>query len=202
MYPFDFEPSNKGINPEEIFAVMPLAEEYKDVFNILIKNATSQVAARRGIKLEAFRSDLDPRTVARWIQVLEHLYPAQIVLGVLTEKINPNVFYELGIAHATQPLSRQVLIAEKEYFPRFDTKDLIFMRYDHGNVAASIDELAKRIEAALDSWRYENELLVRKAIARLSPFDFEFVMAWGSLSFCCNIHKRGWPGKISEDHGD
>lgn len=179
MYPYDFEPSNKGINPEEIFVVLPLAEKYKDVFNILIKNATSQVAARRGITLKAFRSDLDPRTVAGWIQVLEHLYPAQIVLGVLTEETNANVFYELGIAHATQPLSRQVLIAEKAYAPRFDTKDLIFMRYDPANLATSIDELALRIESALDSWKYENELVIKRAIARLSPFDFEFVMAWG-----------------------
>ena len=182
MYPYDFEPSNKGINQEDIFVVMPLAEKYKDVFNILIKNATSQVAARRGITLKAFRSDLDPRTMSGWIQVLEHLYPAQIVLGVLTEETNANVFYELGIAHATQPLSRQVLIGEKAYAPRFDTKDLIFMRYDPANVAASIDELALRIETALDTWKYESELLIRRAIARLSPFDFEFVMAWGHVA--------------------
>ena len=50
---------------------------------------------------------------------------AQIVLGVLTDD-NPNVFYELGIAHATQPITRQILIAENGYKPRFDTKDLIY----------------------------------------------------------------------------
>lgn len=122
MYPYNFEPSNKGLNPEEIFVVMPFDSKYDDVFNILIKKATAHVAAERGITLEPFRTKQDRRTLSGWIHVLEHLYPAQIVLGVLTEEINGNVFYELGIAHATQPLSRQVLIAEENYTARFDTK--------------------------------------------------------------------------------
>jgi hypothetical protein len=136
---------------------------------------------------------LDPRTVPGWIQVLEHLYPAQIVLGVLTEETNANVFYELGIAHATQPLSRQVLIAEKAYSPRFDTKDLIFMGYDPANLEASLDELVLHIEAALDSWKYENELLIKRAIAQLSPYDFEFVMAWGYAPYFALTTAGGGP---------
>ena len=31
---------------------------------------------------------------------MEHLYTAQITLGVLTSTVNGNVQYELGIAHA------------------------------------------------------------------------------------------------------
>ena len=114
---------------------------------------------------------------------MEHLYPARIVLGVLTDETNANVFYELGIAHATQPLSRQVLIAENSYVPDFDTKDLIFMKYDPLCVSDSIDELTIRIESALDSWSYEQELLVKKAIASLSPYDFEVMIDCRSQSY-------------------
>jgi hypothetical protein len=46
MYPYNFEPSNKGLNPEEIFVVMPFDPKYDNVFNILIKKATAQVAAK------------------------------------------------------------------------------------------------------------------------------------------------------------
>jgi hypothetical protein len=179
MYPYDFEPFNKGLNPEEIFVVMPFGRKYDDVFDILIKRGTAQVAAKRGITLEPFRTKQDRRTVSGWRQVLEHLYPAQILLGVLTKVINGNVFYELGIAHATQPLNRQVLIAEKNYKPLFDTKDLIFMRYNPTKVEDSVDELTSCIEAALDGWYYEQEILVKRAIAKLSPFDFEVTMDWG-----------------------
>jgi hypothetical protein len=193
MYPYDFEPSNKGINPGEIFAVMPLAQKYNAVFENLIEKATGQVADKRGITLRAFRSDKDLRTLSGWIQVMEHLYPAQIVLGVLTEEINANVFYELGIAHATQPLSRQILIAENNYDPRFDTKDLIFMRYDPADPAASVDELALWIGNALNSWSYKQELVIRKAIAQLSPFDFEFMMIWGGHRNFAIGTSRGGP---------
>jgi hypothetical protein len=81
-------------------------------------------------------------------EVLEHLYQAQIVFGVLTAEINANVYYELRIAHATQPLSCQPLIAGEGYQPQFDTKDLIFMQLDPGHLAASVDSLDESVEAA------------------------------------------------------
>ena len=183
MYPYNFTPSTRGINHEEIFVVMPFDRKYDCVFDELIKKAVSNVARRKDVTLRTFRADKDPRTVSGWIEVLEHLNPAKIVLGVLTEEINANVYYELGIAHATQPLSRQVLIAEKNYDPKFDIKDLIFMRYDPLNVSSSISALTTRIENALDSWSYEQELLVNKAIKSLAPYDFEVLIDCGHESY-------------------
>jgi hypothetical protein len=179
MYPYNFEPTLRGLNPEEVFVVMPFKSEYETVFKDLIEVATGRAAKKLKRSLRACRTKGDPRTVSGWIEVLEHLYPAQIVLGVLTVEINANVYYELGIAHATQPLSRQVLIAEEGYQPQFDTKDLIFMRYDPGDLAASVESLAERIEAALTSWSQDQERLVSNAIAKLSPYDFEVVMDLG-----------------------
>jgi len=101
-----------------------------------------------------------------------------VVLGVLTKQINANVQYELGIAHATQPIRRQVLIAEDGYEPAFDTKDLIFMRYKSRSVTNFVKELSKRIETALSEWEVEQEKLVRHAIAKITPFEFEIVMTW------------------------
>lgn len=101
MYPFSFRPSTKGINHREVFVVMPFDPEYDCVFHELIEKAVSIVADRKKTDLYPFRTDKDPRTVLGWVEVLEHLYPAKIVLGVLTKETNANVFYELGIAHAT-----------------------------------------------------------------------------------------------------
>jgi hypothetical protein len=109
---------------------------------------------------------------------MEHLYTAQVVLGVLTSMVNANVQYELGIAHATQPITRQVLIAEKDYKPQFDTKDLIFMEYSPLSPGDSVEELAARIRTALESWDVDQEIIVRHAVAKLAPFDFEFIMQW------------------------
>lgn len=128
MYPYDFRPKQKAINFTEVFVVMPF-EEYDDVFNKLIKPATEKANEllndTEHQALSAYRTKDDIRTTSGWINVLEHLLTAQIVMGVLTSN-NPNVFYELGIAHATEPITRQILIANKGYQPKFDTKDLIY----------------------------------------------------------------------------
>jgi hypothetical protein len=76
---------------------MPLAKEYNNIYNTLIKDAVDEANNLRNVaneeeKLICLRADDDI--------VLENLMTAQIVLGVLTDK-NPNVFYELGIAHST-----------------------------------------------------------------------------------------------------
>src|SRR4030067_336127 len=146
MYPYDFTPTLKGLNPEEVFVVMPFATKYDPIYNDLVKPAVDDAAKNLKRRLGAYRTKGDLRTTTGWLEVMEHLYPAQVILGVLTKKVNPNVQYELGIAHATQPIRRQVLIAEKGYKPVFDTKDLIFMEYSPRLPGASVGELAGRIQ--------------------------------------------------------
>lgn len=181
MYPYDFTPTLKGLNPEEVFVVMPFAPAYDSIFTDLVKPAVATAAKSLKRKLRAYRTKGDLRTTSGWIEVMEHLYTAQIVLGVLTKQVNANVQYELGVTHATQPMRRQVLIAEKNYKPAFDTKDLIFMQYSPSSPVDSIAELADRIQTALREWEVEQEDIVRHAIAKITPFEFEIVMHWAQV---------------------
>lgn len=178
MYPYAFSPSHKGLNPEEVFVVMPFKNEYDQIFADLISPAVDSAAKSLKRTLKAYRTKGDLRTTSGWIEVMEHLYTAQVVLGVLTEHVNANVQYEIGIAHATQPIRRQVLIAEETYEPAFDTKDLIFMKYSPSSPVDSITGLADRIQTALQEWDVEQEAIIRHAIAKITPFEFEFIMQW------------------------
>ena len=180
MYPYDFTPTRKGLNPEEVFVVMPFADEYDQVYKDLVKPAVDSAANSLKRVLKSYRTKGDLRTTSGWIEVMEHLYTAQVVLGVLTEQVNANVQYELGIAHATQPIRRQVLIAEDDYEPAFDTKDIIFMKYSPSSPVDSVADLADRIRTALREWEIEQEAIVRHAIAKITPFEFEIVMQWAS----------------------
>ena len=180
MYPYDFTPTLKGLNAEEVFVVMPFASDYDPVYTGLIKKAVASAAKRLKRRLTAYRTKGDLRTTSGWLEVMEHLYTAQFVLGVLTKRVNANVQYELGIAHATQPIRRQVLIAEKGHKPAFDTKDLIFMQYSPNSPPDSVAELSDRIQTALQEWEVEQEAIVRHAIAKITPFEFEIVMQWAS----------------------
>jgi hypothetical protein len=178
MYPYDFNPSLRGLNPEEVFVVMPFAPVYDPIYTDLVEPGVRAAGLNLQRPLRAYRTKGDLRTTAGWIEVMEHLFTAQIILGVLTSAVNGNVQYELGIAHATQPICRQVLIAEKDYTPQFDTKDLIFMEYSALSLGDSVEELAARIRTALEGWDVNQETIVRHAIAKLAPFDFEFIMQW------------------------
>jgi len=180
MYPYDFTPKLKSLNPEEVFVVMPFAGDYDNINTELIDPAVALAGRKLGRTLRAYRTKGDLRTISGWIEVMEHLYTSQVSLGVLTNTVNANVQYELGIAHSSQPIQRQVLMAERGHKPAFDTKDLIFMEYSASSPSDSLVELAERIQASIESWRVEQEAIVQRAIAKISPFEFEIVMQWGS----------------------
>lgn len=174
-------PTRKGLNPEEVFVVMPFANQYDPVYDNLVQPAVASAAKSLNRSLSSYRTKGDLRTTSGWIEVMEHLFTAQIVLGVLTTEVNANVQYELGIAHSTQPIRRQVLIAEESYEPAFDTKDVIFMKYSPSSLGNSVADLADRIKTALREWEVEQENIVSHAIAKLTPFEFEIVMQWASM---------------------
>jgi hypothetical protein len=206
MYPYDFTPTLMGLNPEEVFVVMPFAPQFDQVYSDLVEPAVDFAATSLKRRLGAYRTKGDLRTTSGWIEVMEHLYTAQVVLGVLTRRVNPNVQYELGIAHATQPIRRQVLMAEKGYRPAFDTKDLIFMQYSPRSPGDFVEELADRIQTALQEWEVEQEAIVRHAIAKITPFEFEVLMQWYSSSHFAVATSGSGPGDyerhMAQLHGD
>ena len=194
MYPYDFKPKQKAINFTEVFAVMPFDKEYDDIFDKLIRPATTKanelLEYSGSQQLIAYRTKDDIRMSSGWINVLEHLLTAQVVIGVLTSD-NPNVFYELGIAHTTEPITRQILLANKGYTPKFDTKDLIYYEYED-NLKESIDPLALRIADAIKSYRIEQEKKVNQARMLIGPYEFEILMTQGvKRNFVLHTSKKG-----------
>jgi len=207
MYPYNYKTSFVGVDHRKIFVVMPLATKYNNIYQILIKGAVDEAnkllnIANEDDKLFCLRADDDITTRTGWENVLENLMSAQIVLGVLTDK-NHNVFYELGIAHSTQPITRQLLIANKEYKPAFDTKDLIFYNYDESNWANSIKDLAKWIVEAMKSYNIDREKTIKKARMSLGPYAFEVIMKRGSVShFAFHSDKDEWKTKFEGNEGE
>jgi hypothetical protein len=140
------------------------------------------------MSLEAYRTKDDIRTTSGWINVLEYLFTSQIIIGVLTD-YNPNVFYELGIAHATEPITRQILIADNNHEPTFDTKDLIYYKYDPDNLSLSVEPLAAKLADAIKWYKIEEEGLIQKARRFISPFGLDIALKYGgNRNF--HIHKE------------
>ena len=80
------------------------------------------------------------------------------------------------------------------------------MRYDPERLADSVDELSQRVERALTQWDVDQERIVRHAIAKIGPFDFEIVMLWGSsTSFSVGTsgeHPRQYEEQVAIVHGN
>jgi hypothetical protein len=182
MYPYDFKPQEIGIRHNEIFIVMPFAQECDDVFFSLIEPSIKKANENLGFSgtksLKSYRTKEDIRTTSGWINILEHLFTAQIILGVLTSN-NANVFYELGIAHATQPITKQILIANKGYERTFDTKDLIYYEYDFENLSQSVEPLALKIADSINWHNIEKERTIQKVRRFITPYGLDVTVLYG-----------------------
>jgi hypothetical protein len=113
---------------KECFVISPIGKEGSkvrehadEVFDHIIKPAMTKC------KMVAFRSDQlhEPGKISE--QMFNKIFAADLCIAVLTGK-NPNVYYELAVAHsAEQPVI--VLIDKSEELP-FDVQDFRTVQYD------------------------------------------------------------------------
>jgi len=183
MYPYHFRPKGYFVDMWKVFVAMPFDDRYQPVYTDLIIPSIDKVnkARQEGDRLTYYRGKDPKHTRAGWLEILEELYTARIVLGVLTGS-NPNVFYELGIAHATQQMHRQLLIAEKGYTTEFDLKDLIYTTYSAADPAGSIDSLSGAIEDTLKMYEINQDRMVSLAQSRLSVIELQILWERGAES--------------------
>lgn len=104
----------------DLFMLMPFKEELKIVFDTAVKNAST------ALKLEAARADASSSSQAIISQVWSGIYHAKVIVADCT-LMNPNVLYEIGIAHA---LGREtVLISQTPQSLPFDIAHLRILAY-------------------------------------------------------------------------
>jgi hypothetical protein len=111
-------------------------EHADDVFKWIIKPAMDQCG------IEAVRSDhlTEPGTISQ--QMLKEILSDDLCIAVLTGH-NPNVFYELAIAHAAnRPV---ILLAEQGEILPFDVKDLRCVTYRYSPTPFAEGEYARQV---------------------------------------------------------
>lgn len=167
----------------KIFVAMPFADEYEPVYSDLIIPSIKKVNEHLGEteKLTWYRGKDPKHTRSGWLEILENLYTSRIILGVLSGD-NPNVFYELGIAHATQQIERQLLIAEENYKAKFDLKDLIHIKYNSKNLRTSVPELSNAISDTMKVYDIIADHMVSLAESKLSYYEFDVMKKYGTTS--------------------
>jgi hypothetical protein len=126
------------------FVMQPFAEPFGDYFNLIFKPAIEQAG------LHAIRADAEIFGTGKIMdQIWRGIRGASVLVAELTSK-NPNVFYELGLAHALE--KPVVLIASNQEDVPFDLRHIRVILYDQSDPfwgPKLINKLADNIQSAL-----------------------------------------------------
>lgn len=130
-------PDYENIEPTLVSAMMPFHPNFDRVY------VTLQAVAG-GVGLRCRRADDIWENPAVMQDVVSLIDRSQVVIADCTGR-NPNVFYEIGIAHT---LGREViLITQNEADIPFDLRHLRYVSYLNNN--EGLEELARRLQARL-----------------------------------------------------
>jgi len=119
-----------------VFVLMPFAEEFDDVYQTI-----KGVWQRLGLR--CLRSDeiFHTREIM-CVAICQNIQRARFIVADMTGK-NPNVFYELGIAHILgKPV---VLITQRPEDVPFDLRAMLYIHYGNDDGTASIPKLKRNL---------------------------------------------------------
>jgi len=117
------------VREDQLFVLTPFHDEFKDEFDVVV-----QVGQSLGFKV--FRGDEKANKGDIFPHLLRYLVQSRVVIANISGR-NPNVFYELGIAHAIdKPV---ILLAHSKSEVPFDIQSKLIIFYQ------SDEELRNRL---------------------------------------------------------
>jgi Holliday junction resolvase len=137
---FRFETSF-GVRAKTIFAAMPFASAYDDVYFVAMAHAAKAVGATcTRVDREDFEGDVLE-------EIRREIKQSAGVIADLSES-NPNVLFEVGYAHALGKPVVPICRTPLNDLP-FDVRNWNTIKYDAGSTFALRDQLASRLKTAL-----------------------------------------------------
>jgi hypothetical protein len=108
------------------FVALPFRDEYGDAYDTV-----ETVVDYCGLR--CIRADRIPGSRRITDDIRNNIEKARIVIADLTDS-NPNVFYEVGLAHGRE--KQIILMVQKESTVPFDLRDIRYLQYNPKNPAA------------------------------------------------------------------
>ncbi|KAB8151421.1 hypothetical protein EZY14_018985 [Kordia sp. TARA_039_SRF] len=137
-YPRDFIFENRNIEENTAFVIIPFNEEMSFIYGEIL-----QVCIE--LKISCIRADeiFDNRSVMG--NILDEISSSEVIIADLSQK-NPNVYYELGIAHSIRDENSVLLLTDSiEQIP-FDIKNRSILIYNRNNIHKFKNDLRKKIQ--------------------------------------------------------
>jgi hypothetical protein len=136
----------------------------------IIKAAVEEFAINGERVFRCVRADEIERSGSITRDVLRHLRRADVVIADLT-RLNPNVFYELGVRHSLR--SGTILIAEEGTRLPFDVNDLRIIWYKLGREEAAKAAITKTLSAMIKDGGLQDSPVLEALpqVKNLGPLD-------------------------------
>lgn len=130
IYPKDYFATSPIAVTGTCFVMMPFASKFDEVFSVIKEAVESDE-----VHLECKRGDdfLKPHILET---ILMSIARSEYIIADLTDQ-NPNVFYELGIAHCIKNMKNLVLITQDMKFVPFDLRQYRCIVYEQSISGAS-----------------------------------------------------------------
>jgi HD-GYP domain-containing protein (c-di-GMP phosphodiesterase class II) len=142
-----------------VLAIMPFHREYQDIYTLGIKAACEDAGARcERVDEQIFSEDIMTR-------LLNNIMTADLIIADVSER-NPNVFYEVGLAHAMR--KTVVFLTRREEDIPFDLK-----HYPHIVYTFNIDTLRAKLRDHLLELLRDNRPKGMDKILKWQPPRFE-----------------------------
>lgn len=157
----------------EVFVAMPF-KEFEERWSLIFKPAIQSFDLKPYRVKEPFVSDSIP------VDIIDSINRAMFLLFDIsneeTKKPNPNVMYELGIAHATR-LPQEVIIIRDNYSKStpFDVNHIRWNDIFPKNVKRSITIIQKLIKNANKEIDLMKDKMIKKTFNALDPEMIEFL---------------------------
>jgi hypothetical protein len=156
-YPRDYAVPNWDINTGTAFVIMPINPDFDMALGLIVEVCES-------LDIKAQRGDDITKQDYIMANILEGIAKSEIIIVDITGS-NPNVFYELGIAHTLRAKHSVIIITQEEDIPKatpFDIRHWSILQYKNNNKSKFKAELRERISECrklIDSDEFITRLL-------------------------------------------
>ena len=126
IYPKQLRKQIIPVEKNRCFFLMPFSEDFDEIYGT-IKNSLNDVG------FICNRADEISGSIPILTKILNEIMKSQYIIVDLTNS-NPNVYYELGIAHTIKEARNVLLLKQKHYKVPFDISHLTYKEYEPNNL--------------------------------------------------------------------
>lgn len=147
FYPKDYTYNLPKLKLNSAFLIMPFNDKFEIVHGVI-----NEVCINMGIVPQRADDIFTPKPIIA--NILDGISRSEIIIVDLTQK-NPNVFYELGIAHSLRDENAIILLTQNINNIPFDIRHWPVIKYSNENIPALKVALKNKIQVCLAETRQD-----------------------------------------------